>query len=1377
MRFVPTRAGVLNVWEYDDQTFDFGDGRLVLRGRNGSGKSNALALLFPFLLDGVMSAPRMDPMGGSRSMKSLLLGRDDDDRTGGYRNDSGTGYVWMEFSDGATHVTIGVGASATVHRDADAWFFVVDGRVGVDFELVEDDIPLTRRKLEERLGPGVVRRRAEEYRDAVDRRLFGLGAARYRSLVDLLLTLRRPHLAGKLDTEHLSATLSAGLGEVDAALIEDVAHSFDDLDAMRHELDGLTASLDAVERFLPIYRQHLVAHARDRATTLDATRAEVRRITADQRRVGEARAATVEEHDRVSAALVTADEAVRGLDDTITTIQVSPAYRSAVALAEVEQAAATAAEASLRAAARQTASEHDVEVALDTHRSAQSHVDRCVERVDEAVADWRGAGRAAGIDWQPPAASGRVEHGVPSGDHEPAGDQAPTIAPAGFDEAHATTLVIERHAALDEVVALARTRAEAADAARRADAELTERSDLLAAATDEATDSRRALHAARLALMAERDRWWTRVGDAVGSLTELVPGLALPESVFPTVPDINTHVDQFADEADPDDPMHHVIGDASPTRHRVDDAAVDRAAFHETDRLLAALAAEGQRARDAAERDVAEQTTIIGDLQGEYRRVAEEPNPGPPPNPTRPDAHQTGRGGLPLYVCVDFADTVAESARAGIEAALGASGLLDARIGGPAPDPNLLDATILWSTDATNAARATAGVPAGTLADLLVPVPVDGLDAASIASALAAVPLDDGVVALHDDGRWRLGPLTGRFHQDEPLFIGHTARERRRAARLAELQANLDEARTEQTRRAAHLAEIVAGCAELEKVRTTQPSIDGVQTAADTRRAAIVRWRERSAAHERSRALADEATQHAEAASSALHRRATALRLPADPVELDGVRGALRSCDRAIARITSCIETLDAARSALGTATETLERDRSRATADRGVAAEAQARADREAARYAALQATVGGDAQGAVERLAEARRERERQTTQLESLRAVQIDARTRLATLDERLDGLARAHAGAVEAADEASARFAVITSDEIAEVLAVEGVEPRAEPARAAKAVLASTEPPPDDATNRMEKAHREILLDGLRAGHDPSMPKVDGIDVVRVGTTDGELPIGALARSLRENHDRTALLLSDRERAIFETHLLTNVGEALRHLLLEADAFEQRINTEMTKAPTESGMVVELTWEVADDDPEIRGAIKALRTDANLLGPEQREALRAFFMRRITDERSRDPGRSFAETLGVVLDYRSWHRFALFARFADGKRQRVTRKFFKGLSGGEAATLLHLPLFAAAASQYSSGNVAGPRLIALDEAFAGIDDQMRARLMGLLTDLDLDVILTSHEFWGFYGSVPSLVLYDLVRRPPNPGVFAQRFDWTAGEVAGR
>jgi hypothetical protein len=425
-----------------------------------------------------------------------------------------------------------------------------------------------------------------------------------------------------------------------------------------------------------------------------------------------------------------------------------------------------------------------------------------------------------------------------------------------------------------------------------------------------------------------------------------------------------------------------------------------------------------------------------------------------------------------------------------------------------------------------------------------------------------------------------------------------------------------------------------------------------------------------------------------------------------------------------------------------------------------------------EQARFQQLHITVGADAKGAVEQLATARGELVEARGQHQTASEQQREAELAIARLEKHLEDLASRHETAELVATAAVAGFQIICAPEIAEVLDIHGVEPGAGELDAARLVVSETSATAGDATNRMERAHREILLDGLRAGHDPSMPKVDGVDVVRVGTADGELPIGTLARQLREEHDRTAQLLSKQEREIFETHLLTRIGESLRALLLEADEFQHRINAEMADAPTESGMVVELKWEIASDEVGLADAVRGLRTSPEMLGPERREGLREFFMQRIADLRASDPGRSFAETLTSALDYRSWHGFTLFARFSDGSRHKVTRKFYRGLSGGEAASLLHLPLFAAAAAQYSAGSVDGPRLIALDEAFVGIDDQMRARLMGLLTQLDLDVLLTSHEFWGFYDTVPALVLYDLTRRPPLPGVHAQRFDWTAG-----
>lgn len=38
-RWLPDRAGILNVWRYYQEVFTFHRGRLLLRGRNGTGKS------------------------------------------------------------------------------------------------------------------------------------------------------------------------------------------------------------------------------------------------------------------------------------------------------------------------------------------------------------------------------------------------------------------------------------------------------------------------------------------------------------------------------------------------------------------------------------------------------------------------------------------------------------------------------------------------------------------------------------------------------------------------------------------------------------------------------------------------------------------------------------------------------------------------------------------------------------------------------------------------------------------------------------------------------------------------------------------------------------------------------------------------------------------------------------------------------------------------------------------------------------------------------------------------------------------------------------------------------------------------------------------
>ena len=131
----------------------------------------------------------------------------------------------------------------------------------------------------------------------------------------------------------------------------------------------------------------------------------------------------------------------------------------------------------------------------------------------------------------------------------------------------------------------------------------------------------------------------------------------------------------------------------------------------------------------------------------------------------------------------------------------------------------------------------------------------------------------------------------------------------------------------------------------------------------------------------------------------------------------------------------------------------------------------------------------------------------------------------------------------------------------------------------------------------------------------------------------------------------------------------------------------------------------------------------------------------------------------------EQLARALDYRRWHRFRV-ERWQDGH----WRKLSGPASSGERALGLTVPLFAAIASFYSQGSYAlAPRLMLLDEAFAGIDDAARAHCMGLIREFDLDFVITSEREWACYAELPGVAICQLQRREGIDAVFVSRWIW--------
>ena len=66
------KVGLVDFWYYDEEAFDFSEGRMLLRGANGSGKSVTMQSFIPLLLDGNMRPERLDPFG-SRARKMRII--------------------------------------------------------------------------------------------------------------------------------------------------------------------------------------------------------------------------------------------------------------------------------------------------------------------------------------------------------------------------------------------------------------------------------------------------------------------------------------------------------------------------------------------------------------------------------------------------------------------------------------------------------------------------------------------------------------------------------------------------------------------------------------------------------------------------------------------------------------------------------------------------------------------------------------------------------------------------------------------------------------------------------------------------------------------------------------------------------------------------------------------------------------------------------------------------------------------------------------------------------------------------------------------------------------------------------------------------------
>ena len=1215
----------------------------------------------------------------------------------------------------------------------------------------EQRVVLTKERLREALQDcGQLFDTAKSYRRAVDERLFRLGAQRYDALMDTLVQLRQPQLSKKPDETALSNALSEALPPLAPELIADVAEAMGQLEEDRRQLEEYQMLAKAVGQFERRYRVYAGTRSRREAGALRNAQTEFDNAS---RARNEAQTAFREAEAAEEGARSSRDEmdlALKRMQARLETLRADPTNQDANRLANSER------DAEARRRALQEAKLAAEKAAQRSRRDAQE-----LQGLAQRAAEIEGKLAAARRESEAHAVKAGIAAAYAESELADIGPEMPVALTAqSFDRACSglRTLAVARR----KDIAFIRGRlAEVASA------------ELVLAQRREARDEKAAAAATAI---TERERA-DRAVDAEGqALIEAWDGHFARLKQLPVSGESSqtalSALAEWVRSLEGDNPARRVL-QAAQQEH-----SLRSAQRHVT---LAARRQEVECERAA--------------LEDERSRLEGGEDAAPPTPHTRDTGTRAAREGAPLWQLVDFKPSASEGERAGIEAALEVSGLLDAwvspdgRLQAGADGKPILDVQAL----ARGQCRASLGgwleaaVPAGC------PVPASVVTAVLAGIACAAADPGDSEAWIAPDGRFRIGALAGAWAKPEAVYVGFAARAAARARRLAAIAERLAQL-------AGELATLQSEAEQLDRDDERAAEEWRLAPADDTLRQAHLAASVRAQVAQAARERLTEADARYQEAEHALKGARQQLATDAADLNLPAIADALASVEEALDGYLDAQSRLCHAASDLRQSLPELRRQRERAQEaldDLECCTErctdATVEAEEADARLATLRETVGAKVDELMHQLADAK------------AGADAGERRLKAANEELRERGEARAVSGA--RAEAASAHFEQRSTERADAVtkfqrFAATGlllaawpdaqlpdlagswtIDPALTLARRSEQALSGIRHD-DDAWGRLQKEIHSDVSELQRAlsarGHQAQVESSDWGLVVQV-LYQGRLERpNRLALSLAEEIAQRNELLTAKEREILENHLQAEIAAEIQRLLQVAEAQRNSINKELHRRPTSTGVRYRLLWLPLGEEEGAPVGLEAARkrllnTNADLWTVEDRRVVGAMLQQRIAAERETadagaGPGAqagagSLADQLGRALDYRRWHRFRV-ERWQDGS----WRKLSGPASSGERALGLTVPLFAAVASFYSqSGYQLAPRLMLLDEAFAGIDDAARAHCMGLIREFELDFVITSEREWACYAELPGVAICQLQRKEGIDAVYVSRWTW--------
>lgn len=1346
-RWKMNRIGFVNFWLYDEEDFEFIDGKLLLRGQNGSGKSITTQSFIPFVLDGDRTPSRLDPFGSSdRRMEYYFLGEDG--------KEEATGYLFLEFKKekSGEYRTIGIGQRAKRGKPMDFWgFIILDGkRIGYDLWLYKEvgssKIPLDKREMRTELGEdNYFTDSQSDYKKQVNQYIFGFRKAeQYEQFIRLLVKVRAPKLSKELKPTKVYEILNDSQQTLTDEDLRTMVDAMEKMDEIQDSLDMLNRAFSDVKILRNEYTRYNQYMLAKKAQSYLAKRQEVE--TARKQLDSQAQKRQEIESEQK-------DKTLR-LEELEEKKRLAETEREGLLDTDLEEMDRKLEKAKT-----------DKEEAETQEQKWENRIQECKERI-RAVEQQLGKLRD------------RLELGKQRLKEDKAElEEQQEILQWDQHETALRLIGTETYAQTEEIakgIEMLKRQLEECIRTIRQYEELSGQYDEIARELEQLKAQKlrgeQDLDDAGEQVAVSMDQWITDVFEVKNVSTEWHPAEAL-------LKELEEKIRQYRSVEDAGALQELLRADYEMQRQELINARGDREQNLKTLR-------EG-----------------LNQVEEELARVQSREELEPERNEdaavSRLALQEAGIAAVPFYRAVEFSDELDGTSCARLEAQLQRMGILDALVvsAGDVQKirercPAFLD-TVLYVKE-----RGTSDFSGLVVSESLE----TGLKEA-VAGILSNIYEKAGKeqgIYLGRDGCFRQGVLAGKAHKaGEAEYVGQLARKKRREQRILELQGKISELTNEVSAVENEVAQINLRMDKLWQEYQRLPGFSGINAALDKERECALKLQVISGEWDKKEKQEKDLAQRKNQQYQAVLQQCKPFPYGRTKAAYDEACGALEEYRLIWQEVREELQQIESARHNCIDKEDQLargEQDLDDAFAEKrsyGTRVKEYEIQIRQYEEYLNRPDIV-------------------EKANWLKQIKAELADIseecdklRETLVRLDERWHALLESEPKQKERLQQAIGEETCLRNyfeEELSLKLVFErGSRTLADCAGEAAGVLRESDRTrePGDLIQSLYKVYQQH--NGSLASYGTALEDCFGAAEELAGMADTGSVLRKRVRVvsvwngkkvyleefygiLKAAIEETELLIQRKDRELFEDILSQTISQQLTDRIAESRKWVSDMSKLMQEIDTSMGLSFSLDWKPrgAENAGELDTAEleKILLRDRALLTVEDIEKVAAHFRSRIRMEKQRleEDGTviNYMDLVRDALDYRKWFEFQMFFRRGEEQRKPLTNAAFNRFSGGEKAMAMYVPLFAAVNAQYQKAdNEDHPRMIALDEAFAGVDDKNISSMFELVHKLDFDYIMNSQSLWGCFETVSGLRIAELLRPQNSQIVSAIRYIWNGHE----